>query len=297
MISLHDDPRIPVRIDVIGAGRGSEQMQPLVARLNDVSTVLRLDQRFVDPDPGKAVTLAERGRRLGLRTSYRETTGEAYLEQSHGDRSPAVVAIDDPRAIARILELGIERVLFIYLLIHPPFGGLTGWRFVLPPENAELKRRLADFFQKLAEVTAPGSSRDVFEPPVNHLTEDLHRKSFAEHFEQNIAKVVNGLEPETAPAEVTFDGREISQVEILESQQRWRTSEELLRDLQSSLQVPVRRGTNFAILEIGENGIRIHQARYRVRDGRFALNRLTATEPESVQRAEVNRLNAALLAD
>ena len=297
MISLHDDPRIPVRIDVIGAGRGSEQMQPFVAGFNDASTVLRLDQHILDPHPGKALILAERGRKLGLRTSYRETTGEEYLEQSRGERSPAVVAIDDPSAIARILELGIERVLFIYLLIHPPFGGLTSWRFVLPPEKAELKRRLADFFQKLAEVTAPGSSREVFEPPVNHLTEALHRESFAEHFEQNIAKAVTGLEPETAPAEMTFDGREISQVEVMEGQQRWRTSDQLLRDLQSALQVPVRRGTNFAILEFGEGGIRIHQARYRVRDGRFALNRLTATEQEPVHDAEVNRLNAALLAD
>ncbi len=297
MISSHADSGIPVTLGVIGAGRGAERMQPFVAAHNDQSQALRLDQVIVDDVPGKARTLAEKGRELGLRTSYRETTGEDYLEQSPGEHSPAVIAIDRAPSIERILHMGIDRALLIYVLIQPPFGGLTGWRFVLPPEEAELKRRLADFFRTLAEVTAPSGSHEVFEPPVNHLAEDLYRQWFAQHFEKNIAKVVNRLEPETSPAEVTFDGRQTSQVVVLDREDGWRTADQLLHDLQSSLQVAVRRGTNFAMLEIGKDGIRIHRARYRVRDGRFALHRMTGIDQESVHRAELNRLNAALLAD
>ncbi len=296
MTLLLDDSRIPVTLGVIGAGRGAEKMQPFVAEYNDKSKALRLDQFIVDHAPGKALTLAEKGRELGLRTSFLETTGEAYLEQTRDERSPAIVAIDKASVIERILRLDVERPLFIYLLIQLPFGGLTGWRFVLVPEEAELKKKLADFFQTLADVTAPSSSLEVFEPPVNHLTEDLYRKSFADHFEKNIAKVINHLEPETAPAEVTFDGRHTSKVEVMDSQQGWRTPDQLLHDLQRSLQVPVRRGTDFAILEIGD-GIRIHQVRYRVRDGRFAFKGMTTIDQESAFRAELNRLNAALLAD
>ncbi len=297
MISSHIDSRIPITLGVIGAGRGAQLMQPSVAEYNNQSEALRLDQFIVDPSPGKALSLAERGRKLRLNTSYLQSTGEDYLAQTQDERAPAIIAIDDPRAIERILRLGIERVLFIYLLMRPPFGGLTGWRFVLLPKEAALKRRLADFFRNLAEVTARGSSSEVFSPPVNQLTEDLYRKSFAEHFEQNIGKVVNGLDPETPPAEVTFDGRQTSQVVVMNSQQGWRTIDQLLRDLQSSLQLPVRRGTNFAILELGQHGLRIHKARYRVTDGRFALNSMTAIEPQALHRAELDQLNAALLAD
>ena len=297
MVLSHNYSRIPVPLGVIGAGRGSHEMQPFIQESNNTSQTLRFDPFIVDRAPGKALALAKRGREVfGLNTSFREAAGEDYLAQSK-NHSPAVVAIDDPGAIKRIIEMGNERSLFIYILIQPPFGGLTGWKFLLPPEEKELKRRLADFFQQLSDVTAPGSTQEVFESPENNVTEDLYRQSFAKHFQKNITKVVNHLQPESPLAEATFDGRQTSQVEVMDSQQGWRTSEQLLHDLQSSLQIPVRRGTNFAILETSEDGIRIHQVRYRMTDGRFALKGMTSINEESVHRAELNRLNAALIAE
>ena len=306
MISTYDNSPMPITLSVIGAGRGAQRMQPFLGKYNSQSEVLRLDQFIVDPAPGKALVLAESGKKLDLRTSHREVTGETYLAQSEDNCSPAIVGIDDARAIERILRLNLQRVLFIYSLIQLPFRGLTGWQFVLRPEEKELKNNIANFFQKLAEVTAPSGSQEVFEPDgplVNRFVENLYRQLFAEHLEQNIAKVINHLEPDTPPAEVTFDGRQTSQVAVLDSPQGWRTFNQILQDLQSSLQVPVRRGTNFAILEIGD-GIRIHQVRYRVTDGRFAVNGVTMIDPESiasweadVRRKELTPLNAALLAD
>ena len=58
-----------------------------------------------------------------------------------------------------------------------------------------------------------------------------------------------------------------------------------------------RRGKNLAIFETGEDGVRIHQVRYRARDGRFVLKGMTPIDEESVNRSEINRLNAAFLAD
>ena len=307
MNSSNNDHRTRVELGYIGAGRGAREMQPRVAELNRRSETLRLDQLLIDPVPGKARALALRGEARGLSTSYLEATGEEFLVGRPPDRrAPMVIAIDDARSIARCLQSEASHDLFGYVVVALPDYGITGWRFLVGGEDREQRRQLAELFTQLATVTARGGTREVFGRggrSSSRLAEGLYRGWFSRHLERNLSKVVHGLEPETASAEVTFDGRTTSQLVILERKPEPRTRGELLRDLESSLLEPTRPGTNFALAELTRDGIGLHRARLRAVDGRFALTRTRriATEPVGQEAPKsmsaLSRLNAALLAD
>ena len=194
-----------------------------------------------------------------------------------------------------------------YMIIDIPPHGVTAWRFSL--QDTEQQQQLAALCGKLSSVSAPGSTEDVFgakSETVNRILEDRYRAWIATHFKSNLGKLVHGLKPESASAEVTWNGHQTSRVVVLDSEAGRRSVDELLRDLRSCLQVAIRPGQDFAIVELAPDGIRIHQARYRAIDRRFALlhpilkppvnsepEQKDAVRPHSV----LSKLNGAILAD
>ena len=310
MKTASENSRLPIRLVHNGAGRGGRYRQQQLADFNRRSRTIRLDPIWVDPDPGKARGLVEDGTSIGLKGSFAETTGEEYLAGLDSDsRTVVVTAIDDAAATGRIIRLAEENPHFVYSIVDLPEYGVTGWAFALPPKDKVGKQAAQTVYNALDGLTARGGTRDVFGPPgasVNRFLEQRFRAYFARHFEHNIGKALHGLEPEASPAEVTFDGKTTSQVVVLEPGIEWRSAAQLLDELKSSLTVPVRPGKDFTIVELGNEAMRIHKARYRVSDRRFALDGpgpgatsnpksevSTPGRPQSV----LSKLNAAILAD
>ena len=307
-MKLKHDPRTPVVVEVAGAGRGAERMLPYQAEFNKTSRTIRLQPLYIDPVPGKAQGIARRAQDLGVRAEVRESTAEQWLasperRQREDLTRLHVVAIDDPRGVARIVNASIQDPTFIYNVIDVPEFGLSGWRFDLGSEDAGLKSRVTAFYNRLADVTAPNGAREVFgdrSRTVNRLAEPRFRAWFADHFERNVAKRVHALPPETAPHEVTFDGHTTRRVELMDSTAGWRTPQQLLGDLDTAVTVPVRPGTDFAVVELGTESIRIHRVRYRVTDRRFAFEGVSwsPARPEDPPRAaEMSKRIAAFISD
>lgn len=264
-------------IVTIGAGRGSTAMQPHVAQL------VR-QQVIVDPAPNKALVLANKGKTLGIATVPIQAAGERYLEATNDD-TPVVVAVDNAQAVKTILEVDVQRPLFIYFLLVLPSQGMAGFMGVFMPEDTELKRRFASFFGKLSGVLLPNSSRHVFgqdAPSSNRFSEGLYRKAFAKHFNENMTAMSESGVPYSSPAQITFDGRNVSQVLLLDESPNWRTFEQLRQELRSQMVIPIEPGSEFAICETVGDDIRIHKARYRVTDRQFVLEGMMSLDKESL---------------
>ncbi len=310
MIISSQDDRTKISMLAVGAGRGGRIMQPHFADYNTRSTTLRLDPIWIDPGPGKAKARAKEGNELGLNTSFVETTGEQYLaNQPPGSTPPALILIDAPRSLETMIRLPVLNPLFVNIIIDLPGHGITAWSFRLTPEDEEQKESVADFFGGLDDVKGPVGTEAIFGrdgQTINRVRERPYRSWQRDGFEKNVGKVVHGLRPETGSAEVTFNGRDTSQVVVLKSDRKWKTAKKLLHHLEASLESPVRPGTDFAIVELGQDTIRIHRARYRVTDNKTGLVRRrydsrsgveSGGDIEPVPYSVLSRLSAAYVAD
>jgi hypothetical protein len=112
----------------------------------------------------------------------------------------------------------------------------------------------------------------------------------------NLQKVVADIEPECSPVELTRDGRTTLAAVVTESPTGWKDPRELAEEVAADPPMPLVRGEDFAILETGSEGVRIHRVRLRATDGRLAVFDTTAIDQATAEEAKQQEIERKRLA-
>jgi hypothetical protein len=288
--------RTRVEVFTAGANRGARLMQPAIGAFNRASTRFTLAPVYVDPVPERAMTLAREGSRLGLQSRAVEARIEEVLADD-ASSTPLIVSVDNAHAIATALEaIKIdERPVLIYFLVRMPSEELLGIRAILRDGDVEHQRLGARFFRSLGDVTARSGASAVVgnQGRPEHLAmEPAYRAWFAEHMHANMAKVVARIQPENDPFEITRDGTKTLSLMLRESTAAWSDPSELARAIVENPLMPIMRGRDFAVGEIGPDGVRIHVLRVRALDGKPAINASAIVTPDAYRAADAERREA-----
>lgn len=287
--------RTTILVRNAGAGRGARLMQTAVADWNGVSSRAEIQLQYADPVPQRAMTLVHEARTRGITAQAIESKIEDVLmTEGDAETAPVLLNIDRPQAIGVALSAAATRPRPIlgYLLMRMPAGELFGLRFVVQAGDATSKRQGAEFFGKLAQVTARAGSSYVVgaEGRSEHLAiEPVYRDWFGRHMQENVGKIVAGLEPDANPFELTPDGRTTLPLQIVSGSNIWRDPIELARSVAASPTTPLVRGEDFVVGEVGPDGIRLHQVRLRMTDGRLALRGTAVFDLASMEAAAIER--------
>jgi hypothetical protein len=287
-----ESDRTVVVVRNAGAGRGARLMQTAVADWNGRSERAEIQLQYADPVPDRARLLVGEARARGITARATESRIEDVLTvESETETAPVLLNIDRPQAIASALGAVIirPRAILGYLLMRMPAGELYGLRFVIQADDEETKRRGAQFFERLALVTARAGSSHVVgtEGRSEHLAvEPVYRDWFGRHMQENLGKITASLEPEASPFELTSDGRTTLPLLIEHGGGSWADPIELAQRVARSPSTPLVRGENFVVGEVGPDGIRLHQVRLRTTDGRLALQGTAVFDLAGVEREE-----------
>lgn len=278
---------VPIRVG--GAHRGARLLQPALAAYNQDSSEHELAIEYVDPVPGRAPETAAEARRLGLTATYREARIEDVIEAEQ-QAGLLVFTLDRPAATARGLAAAASNGCAVTggMLIAVPTGTLFGFGMVLPAEDSESKRLGSLFMDQLDRVTARRGASAVFGErgrPEHIAAEPAYRHWFASLMTSNLPKLVTGLEPEASPFSLTPDGRITLALLITDNRTGWAEPAELAKEIVSDPPQPLVRGEDFAVGEIGPDGIRIHIVRLRKLDGKVALQASAVIDRASVDAA------------
>jgi len=289
----------PARVEVhtAGSGRGAGLMQPAIGAFNRASKRFTIAPVYVDPVPERAATLARQGTLRGIHARAIEARIEEVLPTLKKDKFPLIVSVDNPEAIASALDAAATggRPVLVYFLVRMPNEELLGIRAVLEENDVESQRIGARFFRKLAEVTARSGASAVVgnQGRPEHLAmEPAYRAWFAEHMNANMTKLVAHIKPESDPFEVTTDGRKTMSFMLRDSTSGWSDPTELARSIVEHPSMPVVRGKDFAVGEIGPDGVRVHVLRVRATDGKPAINSSAIVSPDAYRAADAERREA-----
>jgi hypothetical protein len=219
---------------------------------------------------------------------------EEVLPARKDDKFPLIVSVDNADAVACALEAAATggRPVLIYFLVRMPNDELLGIRAVLQENDVENQRMGARFFRKLAEVTARSGAAAVVGAggrPEHLAMEPAYRAWFAEHMNSNITKLVARIQPESDPFEVTTDGRKTMSLMLKDSGGGWTDPSDLARAIVEHPTMPVTRGRDFAVGEIGPDGVRVHVIRVRATDGKPAINASAIVSPDAYVAADAER--------
>ncbi len=295
-----------------GAGRGARHLMPVIREINDISSRVRIEPTYVDPVPAKAATLAGEAVEQGVRAYSVEGHVEEFLTAETSDgRIVGVVVLNLDRAAAIASALRVAMVqgqgVLGYLLIATPSAELLGVRLCFRANERDLVDKAARFFDGLAVVTARSGSSWVVGNngrPEHRAAEAVYREWFADHLRANLQRVVGDIEPECSPVELTRDGRTTLAAVVTESPTGWKDPRDLAEEVAADPPMPLVRGEDFAILETGTDGVRIHRIRLRATDGRLAVFDTTAIDQATVdaiakraERSTISRLNPAFTTD
>jgi hypothetical protein len=297
--SESDVQHVPARIEVLtaGANRGTRLMQPAIGAFNRASTRFALTPVYVDPVPERAATLAREGVLHGIGSRSIEARIEEVLPARSGEHFPLIVSVDNPHAVATALEAASsgQRPVLVYFLVRMPNEELLGIRAVLQEGDVENQRIGARFFRKLGEVTARSGASAVVgnQGRPEHLAlEPAYRAWFAEHMNANMTKLVAHTQPESDPFEVTTDGRKTMSLMLKDSTSGWTDPSDLARAIVEHPSMPITRGRDFAVGEIGPDGVRLHVLRVRATDGKAAINASAIVSPDAYRAADAERRDA-----
>jgi hypothetical protein len=289
----------PVRVEVLtaGANRGARLMQPAIGAFNRASTRFALTPVYVDPVPERAAQLAREGTLRGISSQSIEARIEEVLPARRNDKFPLIVSVDNPQAVASALESAsdVGRPVLIYLLVRMPNQELLGIRAVLQEGDVESRRLGARFFRKLGEVTARSGASAVVGAqgrPEHLALEPAYRAWFAEHMNANMTKLVAHTQPESDPFEVTTDGRTTMSLMLKDSSGGWTDPTDLARAIVEHPTMPITRGHDFMVGEIGADGVRFHVLRVRATDGKPAIKASAVASPEEYRAADAERREA-----
>jgi len=289
----------PARVEVLTAGshRGAGLMQPAIGEFNRASTRFTLAPVYVDPVPERAATLARQGVLRGIDARAIEARIEEVLPTRKADKFPLIVSVDNADAVASALDAAATsgRPVLVYFLVRMPNEELLGIRAILQENDVESQRMGARFFRKLAEVTARSGASAVVgnQGRPEHLAmEPAYRAWFAEHMNANMTKLVAHIRPESDPFEVTTDGRKTMSLMLRDSSGGWSDPTDLARAIVEHPSMPVVRGKDFAVGEIGPDGVRVHVLRVRATDGKPAINSSAIVSPDAYRAADAERREA-----
>lgn len=290
--------RARVEVLTAGANRGARLMQPAFAAFNRASNRFTLAPVYADPVPDRAAALVREATSLGVPARGVEARVEEILPSREFKHLPLILSVDNPEAIATALETAVlaERPVLIYFLIRLPNEELLGFRAVLQRGDEEHQRVGARFFRRLAQVTARSGAAAVLgaEGRPEHLALEMaYRRWFAEHMNANLTKIVAKIRPESDPFEITTDGQATMSLLMRESPYSWSDPSVLARDVVEQPTAPIMRGHDFAVAEIGPDGIRFHIARMRALDGKPAVRAAAVVDPETYEAADVERRERA----
>lgn len=291
--------RAQVEVLTAGANRGARLMQPAFAEFNRASNRFTLAPIYADPVPARAASLVLEAERQGIPARGVEARVEEILPSREFKHLPLILSVDNPDAIATALETAVlaERPVLIYFLIRLPNEELLGFRAVLQEGDEEHQKLAARFFRRLAKVTARSGAAAVLgaEGRPEHLAlEMVYRRWFADHMNANLTKIVAKIRPESDPFEVTNDGQNTMALLIRESANGWADPSTLARDVVQEPTDPITRGRDFAVGEIGPDGIRFHVARMRALDGKPAIHSAAVVDPETYEAADMERRERAM---
>lgn len=258
-----------------GAGRGSVLMMPTYQDWNQRSDRFQLRVHYVDPIPGRAEAVARAASSDGVPASFEEGRIEDVMVQEQEHEAMVVLHLDQSKAIAKVLQAEQERpdATLGYLLMRTPKGELAGIELALQPSDRTAKATCARFFDHLARFTARSGSDAVIgeQGLVEHrMAEPVFRAHFARHFRANMPKLAAGIEPESYPLEITWDGRR-GQPFLVLFPKEWSDPIDVANHVVESPEIPLIRGGEFTIAECGPDGIRLHQVRRRVFDDRISV--------------------------
>jgi len=290
--------RARVEVLTAGANRGARLMQPAFAEFNRASNRFTLAPVYADPVPDRAASLVREATSRGIPARGVEARVEEILPAREFKHLPLILSVDNPEAIANALEAAVltERSVLIYFLIRLPNEELLGFRAVLQQGDEEHQKVGVRFFRRLAEVTARSGAAAVLgaQGRPEHLTlEPTYRQWFADHMNANLTKIVAKIRPESDPFEVTTDGKTTMTLLMRESPDGWTDPSVLAREVIEQPSDPITRGHDFAVAEIGPDGIRFHIARMRALDGKPAIGAAAVVDPNAYEAADVERRERA----
>ncbi len=269
-----------------GANRGARENIKALKDFNRTSSAAVIEATYVDPVPGRAEETAELARRDGVPSVAIEATGEEALDNADG--ALQLVNVDNPLTLAELLaRSGVRGIPSLgYLMMAGGGGRLAGVRVALRPGENERRDEVVTFFRALAAVTARSGSRALFGEEArnaHHLAEMPIRAAFARHTETELARLAAGVIPEHAPIDLTFDGRASMPVLVVR-RVTYGDPTAVIEEAARTPAVPLRRGTSFLVAEVTDgDGIRLHEARRRIVDGRLAVRASTTIDEEGMR--------------
>ena len=275
-ISSKPKSRTLVPLPMFGAHRGAALALPAAARFNRESAAYELKPMYVDPIPNRARLLAERASEDGLDARWAEAKVEDWRAADVVD-AKAIVAHTDRPGTQRtaIVAASKAQVPSLAYLAFSQDGPLFGLLVVLRPEDTHALERVVGFLTALEVVTRRSGSSALFGDQSTSQTrtaEPKLRERFAEHFTQNLPRVIADVELESAPLELSRAGQASVPLVVLPYADDWRDPQSLARDVLTELQTPLSRGDNFVVAEIVPAGMRLHDFRLRATDGRLAVS-------------------------
>lgn len=279
--------RKPVAVKIAGAGRGATHVMPFLAELDRGSMALAIRPEVISPRADELARIAALAKAHGLDIITTEAKIQDVLAAAPpGSVEPLIINVDRPRVAAEALAKAAEsnRPVLLHMFLQLPGRPLMLIAAILTRYQKQLKRDLATFFEVLGKVTAPNGSDAVFgdgAPADNIELEPAQRAWINDHIATNLLKVVVDLEPNTAPVQMVVGG-EARTLLLVKSPNGFRSIEDVEADVTEHLIVPLERGKDFVVAEIGRDAIRFHDGRLRT-DGRLIIRSGRPTEPEAVE--------------
>lgn len=297
---------------VAGGGDGFTKCLPALASGLGATTRQHVAIALAEPVPQKAEQAIRLGAEVGLTVTPYVGLAEGAVCDRVGGVSPIVAFLDATESIRRIFTAPAaeNRAVFVYLVLL--IGEtLFALRMIFTPARDAIARREGTLlFERLQPYLLPTGRSGIFGAGMRsafRLVEPLLRRWMAEHLAANLPKVLAGLPPTSAPVEVTLDGRRTMPLVIAHHPGGFRPLAELASSVLDGGQVPLRKGEDVAVAELGTAGVHFHIFPTRGTEGRPSTARGVAVGPsasavtlELLKRTvtlEVNARNAASITD
>lgn len=253
------------RIVTAGTNRGARRALNTLRDLAKDTTRYEVEVVGVDCVPGRAESYASEARAAGLNATAVESRIESFVnDEGRYAGEPLILNLDRASSIAETL-VAIEQhpaPVLIYLVIVDPRGRLMGLRMVIRPEESPVRAKALAFFRSLANVSARAGARAIFgegSDPAHVALEGAIRGWFAIHQKDNLGKLLGGLEPESPPYEVTFDGASSLPLHVVETSDFGNPVEVVTR-VASAPESTLARGERFVVAEVGPAALRLHES-------------------------------------
>jgi len=290
----------PATIEVItgGANRGARLMQPSIEQFNRASNRFTLAPIYTDPVPERANHLVRAAQSRGVPARALEARLEEVLPLPNMLQLPVIIHVDNAGAIASALDnINLsQRSVLIYFFVRMPNEELLGIRAVLQNGDQQYQELGVRFFRSLADVTARSGASAVVGAdgrPEHVMLESRYRAWFAEHMHSNVPKIIAHTRPENDPFEVTTNGQKTMTLMLKDAAHGWSDPSALAREIVDQPASPIARGRDFAVGEIGPDGIRLHIVRVRATDGKPAIRAAAVVDLDAYRTADLERRERA----